>query len=94
MEKNKFDRMMKTVPGVGVTVKNRFGEKVYYFYEDFEDDPGIDRAMDQMYAALYEGKIKSVAFHASNAFDLDRAAQLWAVPVRARTQQNRKEVIT
>jgi hypothetical protein len=67
MEKNKFDRMMKTVPGVGVTVKNRFGETVYYFYEDFEDDPGIDRAMSQMYTALYDGKIKSVVFHASSA---------------------------
>ncbi len=67
MEKNRFDRMMKTVPGVGVSVINRFNETVYYFYEDFENDPGIDRAMDQMYAALYDGKIKSVAFHASSA---------------------------
>lgn len=67
MEKSKFERMMKTVPGVGVTVKNRFDETVYYFYEDFENDSGIDRAMDQMYAALYDGKIKSVAFHASSA---------------------------
>ena len=63
MQKGEYDRLMATRPGIGVTARTAQNETVYYFYEDFPGDPGIDRALDQMYRAKDRGTIRSVEFH-------------------------------
>lgn len=63
MEQYEFDHLMKTVPGIGVVAKNRYGETMYFFYEDLPHSKGIERAMDQMYNAKDKGAIQSVSFY-------------------------------
>lgn len=67
MNKNQWDRMMRTIPGIGVTGINCHGETFFRFYEDFDNSPGIDRAMDQEYRALNRGTVKSLVFHDNHA---------------------------
>lgn len=63
MLKCEYDRLMASTPGIGVTAVTALQETVYYFFEDFPGSPGIDRALDQMYAAKDRGTILSVEFH-------------------------------
>jgi hypothetical protein len=63
MQKCEYDRLMATVPGIGVLAKPAINEIVYYFFEDFPGSAGMDRALDQMYAAKDRGTVLSVEFH-------------------------------
>ena len=57
---NKLDR--KDISGVGVKVTFDFssGETgtTYYFYEDFEDDKGVDRAARHFSDLINKGKVR------------------------------------
>lgn len=53
---------VKKYKGVGVEITTAKGNMIYYFYEDFEDSTGIDRAMKQTYPKLNNGKFTKVTF--------------------------------
>lgn len=61
---NKLDR--KDISGVGVKVTFDFssGETgtTYYFYEDFEDDKGVDRAARHFADLINKGKIRKAEY--------------------------------
>ena len=53
---------LKRHKGVGAEITTATGNMIYYFYEDFEDSNGIDRAMKQIYPQMDNGKFVKVAF--------------------------------
>ena len=61
---NKLDR--KDISGVGVKVTFDFssGETgtIYYFYEDFENDKGVDRAARQFSNLINKGKVRKAEY--------------------------------
>lgn len=63
MTKERFQHLLDTVPGIGVSVIVTGGIQDYYFYEDF-DGPGtgIKRAMNQIYPGMDKGHFESVTF--------------------------------
>ena len=51
------------ISGTGVEVTTANGNKIYYFYENFEtESDGIERAMNHLYPQLNKGIIEKVAF--------------------------------
>lgn len=62
MTKERMDAMLRTTSGVGVKTTDNNDEAHYYFYEDFANDDGMDRAMKQTYPALIKGLVKKVEF--------------------------------
>lgn len=63
MTKERFQHLLDTVPGIGVSVVVLGGVQDYYFYEDFEGPgSGIQRAMKQIYPSMYKGHIESATF--------------------------------
>lgn len=73
---NKLDR--KDISGVGVKVTFDFssGETgtTYYFYEDFEDDKGVDRAARHFQILSIKGRSEK-----QNIFTVSRNAPPWSV---------------
>lgn len=63
MTKERFQHLLDTVPGIGVSVVVSGGIQDYFFYEDF-DGPGsgIQRAMKQIYPSVDKGYFESVTF--------------------------------
>ena len=61
---NKLNR--KDISGIGVKVTFNFssGETgvIYYFYEDFENDKGIDRATKHFSNLINKGKIRKAEY--------------------------------
>lgn len=61
---NKLDR--KDISGVGVKVTFNFssGETgvIYYFYEDFENDKGVDRAAKHFSDLINKGKVRKAEY--------------------------------
>mgnify|MGYP001051541733 FL=1 len=53
---------IKKHKGIGVEITTATGNMIYYFYEDFEDSSGIDRAMKQIYPQMDSGKFAKVTF--------------------------------
>ena len=51
---------LKRYKGIGVTMAT--GNMIYYFYEDFENSKGIDRAMKQIYPQMDNGKFAKITF--------------------------------
>lgn len=58
--KNKLDR--KDITGVGVVVTFWDGLTTCYFYEDFGDDKGINRALRHFEKAIEKGDVKRVEY--------------------------------
>ena len=48
----------KDITGVGVKVTLANGETRYYFYEDFEDSRGVDRAAKHFSNMINKGKVR------------------------------------
>jgi hypothetical protein len=61
---NKLNR--KDISGVGVKVTFNFssGETgiIYYFYEDFENDKGVDRAAKHFSGLINKGKVRKAEY--------------------------------
>ena len=61
---NKLNR--KDISGVGVKVTFNFssGETgvIYYFYEDFENDKGVDRAAKHFSDLINKGKVRKAEY--------------------------------
>ncbi len=57
---NKLNRL--DLPGVGCVVLHTDGRKTYNFYEDFENDNGIDRAARQFTELINAGKVSRVDY--------------------------------
>lgn len=53
---------IKKYTWVGVEITTATGNMIYYFYEDFENSNGIDRAMKQIYPKIDNGKFAKVTF--------------------------------
>lgn len=47
----------KDITGVGVKVTTSEGYEIYYFYEDFGEDKGIDRAARQFQNSIDRGTV-------------------------------------
>ena len=62
MTKVEMMAKLKRNKGVGVEITTPTGNMIYYFYEDFEDSNGIDRAMKQIYPQMDNGKFSKVTF--------------------------------
>lgn len=62
MTKVEMMAKLKRNKGVGVEITTATGNMIYYFYEDFEDSNGIDRAMKQIYPQMDNGKFSKVTF--------------------------------
>lgn len=62
MTKVEMMAKLKRNKGVGVEITAATGNMIYYFYEDFEDSNGIDRAMKQIYPQMDNGKFSKVTF--------------------------------
>lgn len=62
MTKVEMMAKLKRHKGVGVEITTATGNTIYYFYEDFEDSNGIDRAMKQIYPQMDNGKFAKVTF--------------------------------
>ena len=62
MTEKRMRHLMATTPGIGVEAVTRYGDHLCYFYVDFPDSGGIDRAMKQIYPALDKGDFKRVTF--------------------------------
>ncbi|WP_419031288.1 hypothetical protein [Holdemanella porci] len=62
MTKVEMMTKLKRNKGVGVEITTATGNTIYYFYEDFEDSNGIDRAMKQIYPKIDNGKFSKVTF--------------------------------
>lgn len=75
---NKLDR--KDISGVGVKVTFDFssGETgtTYYFYEDFEDDKGVDRAARHFSDLINKGKVRKAEYIYSQPKRSDLERQL------------------
>ena len=52
----------KDITGVGVKVTTSEGYEIYYFYEDFGEDKGIDRAARQFQNAIDRGTVKKAEY--------------------------------
>ena len=52
----------KDITGVGVKVTTSEGYEIYYFYEDFGEDKGIDRAARQLQNAIDRGTVKKAEY--------------------------------
>ena len=52
----------KDLPGVGCVVFWTDGCKTYNFYEDFENDNGVDRAARQFSNLINLGKVRRVDY--------------------------------
>lgn len=50
------------LPGVGCVVLHTDGRKTYNFYEDFENDKGVDRAAKQFTELINAGKVSRVDY--------------------------------
>lgn len=57
---NKLNR--RDLPGVGCIAHYTNGMKIYYFYEDFENDKGLDRAKRQFDCLIKAGKVEHVDY--------------------------------
>lgn len=57
---NKLDR--KDITGVGVKVTLWNGDTRYYFYEDFEDSQGVDRAAKHFADMINKGKVRKAEY--------------------------------
>lgn len=57
---SKLDR--KDVSGVGVKVTLQNGETRYYFYEDFEDSRGVDRAAKHFANMINQDKVRKAEY--------------------------------
>lgn len=57
---NKLNR--RDLQGVGCVVLHSDGRKTYNFYEDFENDNGIDRAARQFAKLINAGKVRRVDY--------------------------------
>lgn len=57
---NKLDR--KDIAGVGVKVTLDDNNAIYYFYEDFEDSNGVDRAAKHFSNMINKGKVRKVEY--------------------------------
>ena len=62
MTKIEMMAKIKRYKGIGVEITTATGNMIYYFYEDFEGSTGIDRAMNQIYPKLDNGKFTKVTF--------------------------------
>ena len=62
MERSRMEHLLQTRNGIGAEVTTPSGEIAYYFYEDFENESGIARAMRTLYPQQDKGKIKSITF--------------------------------
>ena len=69
------------MPGVGCVVTHPDGNKIYYFYEDFENDPGIERAAHTFERLIQRGYVRRVDYiHKDNAihfFDWDEKSGMF-----------------
>lgn len=52
----------KDISGVGVAATYQNGNTLYYWYEDFEDSKGIDRADRHFIPMIERGKIRKVDY--------------------------------
>ena len=52
----------KDITGVGVKVTSLNENTVYYFYEDFEDSKGVDRAAECFANQINRGKIRRAEY--------------------------------
>lgn len=52
----------KDITGVGVKVTTCEGLEIYYFYEDFEEDKGVDRAARQFQSAIDRGAVRKAEY--------------------------------
>ena len=57
---NKLDR--KDITGVGVKVTWGDNNIIYYFYEDFEDSKGVDRASKHFANMINKGKVRKAEY--------------------------------
>ena len=57
---NKLDR--KDITGVGVKVTWGDNNIIYYFYEDFEDSKGVDRAAKHFSNMINKGKVRKAEY--------------------------------
>lgn len=57
---NKLNR--RDLPGVGCIAHYTDGMKIYYFYEDFENDKGLDRAKRHFSHLIKAGKVDHVDY--------------------------------
>lgn len=57
---NKLDR--KDITGVGVKVTWGDNNIIYYFYEDFENSKGIDRAAKHFSNMINKGKVRKAEY--------------------------------
>lgn len=65
-----FTHLLQTRPGIGVKATTRYGETVFFFYEDYPASPGISRAMSQTYNAMQKGTLIAATF-------IDNHGMLW-----------------
>lgn len=56
----KLDR--KDITGVGVKVTFGDNDIIYYFYEDFEDSKGVDRAAKHFADMINKGKVRKAEY--------------------------------
>ena len=57
---NKLNR--RDLPGVGAIVKYANGNACCYFYQDFEDSRGIDRASETFTKLINSGRVRRVDY--------------------------------
>lgn len=57
---NKLDR--KDITGVGVRVTWGDNNVIYYFYEDFKDSKGVDRASKHFADMINKGKVRKAEY--------------------------------
>lgn len=50
------------IAGVGVKVTYGDNSTIYYFYEDFGDDKGIDRASRHFASMISKGKVRKAEY--------------------------------
>lgn len=65
MDKRHMEYLMETRDGTGVEIITSDNAVIYYFYEDFEDDPGIDRATKQFINGVSSGLFNKVTLFPS-----------------------------
>lgn len=65
MDKRHMEYLMETRDGTGVEIITSDNAAIYYFYEDFEDDPGIDRATKQFINGVSSGMFNKVTLFPS-----------------------------
>lgn len=52
----------KDITGVGVKVTTSTGNEMYYFYEDFGENKGVDRAARQFQNAINRGTVRKAEY--------------------------------